>query len=530
MKDKKREIEKGNTVLGIEFGSTRIKSVLTDHKANVLAVGSYEWENKMEDGIWTYSLEDIWKGLRGSYASLRESVKRDYDTELVKIGAAGISAMQHGYMVFDENGGQLVPFRTWRNTITQEASEALTELFHFPVPQRWSIAHLYHAILNGETHVPRIRFMTTLAGYVHWKLTGRKVVGLNEASGIFPIDIKTQNFDLRMLENFQKKVSGKGYSWKLEQILPEIVPVGTLAGVLTEEGTKFLDESGMLEPGILFCAPEGDGGTGMVATNSIRPCTGNISAGTSVFSMLVLEKELKEVHSEIDQVVTPDGKMVAMVHCNNCTSDLNAWISLFLEFAEAVGAEIKKDDIFSILFHKALEGDTDGGGMLAYNYLSGEHITGLKEGRPMFIRSPESRFNLSNFMKTNLYAAMGTMKIGMDILADESVKVDVLVGHGGLFKTKGIAQKIVADALKVPVKVMSTANEGGAWGAAVLASYMVSKRDGETLADYLDQKVFYGQKGSIIQPESRQSKGFDVFMERFRNGLSIEKAAVESLG
>lgn len=527
MTDKKRAIENGRTILGIEFGSTRIKSVLTDLETNVLAVGSYEWENEIQDGIWTYSLENIWKGVRESYKSLKENIREEYGADIFRIGAVGISAMQHGYMVFDEDGEQLVPFRTWRNTITREASEVLTERFHFPIPLRWSIAHLYQAVLNGEDHVPRICFMTTLAGYVHWKLTGRKVVGLNEASGIFPVDVKTLRFDKIMIEKFAEVVREKGYPWKLEEILPEIVQVGEQAGFLTEEGAKYLDESEQLEPGIPFCPPEGDGGTGMVATNSIRPRTGNISAGTSVFSMMVLEKELKAVYPEIDQVVTPDGQMVAMVHCNNCTSDLNAWTALFSEFAEAAGTGLERDDVFRILYGKALEGEPDGGEMLAYNYFSGEHITGLEAGCPMFIRSAKSRFNLANFMKTNLYAAMATMKIGMDILASENVRSDVLIGHGGLFKTKGTAQKIVADALGIPIKVMATANEGGAWGIAVLASYMLCREDDETLADYLDVKVFSRQSGSTIQPEDKQSKGFAVFMKRFRNGLDIERRAVE---
>lgn len=525
----KKEIESGRTVLGIELGSTRIKSVLTDLKTNVLAVGSFEWENQIEDGIWTYSLDAVWNGLRASYQDLKNNVKDRYGADITKIGAIGLSAMQHGYMVFDGAGDQLVPFRTWRNTITKEASEELMELFHYPIPQRWSIAHLYQAVLNGEEHVSRIAFMTTLAGYVHWKLTGRKAVGLNEASGMFPIDLETRKFNRKMIGQFQEAVRDKGYPWKLEDLLPEIVEVGENAGELTEEGAGLLDSSGMLRPGIPFCPPEGDGGTGMVATNSIRPCTGNISSGTSVFAMLVLEKELSRVYPEIDQVVTPDGHLVAMVHCNNLTSDLNSWIGLFREFSEAAGLQIKREDIFRILYNKAMEGEPDGGGMLAYNYLSGEHITGLEEGRPMFIRTPESRFDLANFMKTNLYASLGTIKIGMDILASEKVKVEVIVGHGGFFKTKGTTQKIMADALEVPVKVMATAGEGGAWGIAVLASYMICRETKETLADYLEQKVFRGAEGTVVQPDEKESRGFRLFMERFRAGLDIERAAVEKM-
>lgn len=527
MKDKKKEIESGMTVLGIEFGSTRIKSVLIDKNTTVLAVGSYEWENQIKDGIWTYSLNDIWGGLRESYKNLKENVMMQYGVEITRLGAVGISAMQHGYMVFNRNGEQLVPFRTWRNTITREASGVLTELFQFPIPQRWSIAHLYQAVLNDEAHVSDIAFMTTLAGYVHWRLTGRKAVGLNEASGMFPVDIKIRNYDNEMIRKFHAKVKDKGYPWELKKILPEIVAVGEQAGFLTEEGARLLDADGSLKPGIPFCPPEGDGGTGMVATNSIKPCTGNISAGTSVFAMLVLEKDLQDVHPEIDQVVTPDGHMVAMVHCNNCTSDLNSWIGLFYEFAESAGAKIKKDNVFRLLYNKAMEGDPDGGGMLAYNYLSGEHIIGLEEGRPMFVRQPGSRFNLANFMKTNLYAALGTIKMGMDILISENVRADVIVGHGGFFKTEGTAQKIVADALEVPVKVMTTAGEGGAWGIAVLASFMLWRASEETLDDYLQHRAFCGENGSIVLPDETGVEGFRTFMTRFRKGLAIERAAAE---
>lgn len=527
---RERTIDLESTVLGIEFGSTRIKSVLLDDKNEILAAGSYEWENKLADGIWSYSIEAIWEGIRGSYRDLKKNAEREYQTKLVKIGAIGISAMQHGYMVFDKEERQLVPFRTWRNTTTKEASEALTELFHYPIPLRWSIAHLYQAVINEEQHVPEIAHLTTLAGYVHWKLTGKKVVGLNEASGMFPIDLNTLGFDQQREEQFDSLMKERQNPWRLSDILPEITAVGQAAGTLTPEGAKLLDESGELCPDIPFCPPEGDGATGMIATNSIRPGSGNLSAGTSAFAMIVLEGELQAVHPEIDQVVTPDGHLVGMVHCNNCTSDLNAWIKLFSEFAGAIGAEIPIGEVYRILYNKALEGKPDGGGLLAYNYYSGEHITGLKEGRPLLVRTPDSRLHLADFMRVHLYSALASIKIGMDILMkEENVRVEEIVGHGGLFKTEGAGQKIVADALNVPVRVLDTANEGGAWGMAVLASYMRNRLEDEELGQYLRRKVFVREGGSLVQPEPQNVSGFEVFMNRYKKGLEIEKTAVERL-
>lgn len=414
--------------------------------------------------------------------------------------------------------------------MTQQASDELTELFQFNIPQRWSIAHLYQAILNGEEHVSKIKFQTTLAGYIHWKLTGKKVLGVGEASGMFPIDMNTGNYNARMIQQFDEKIADRGFDWKLEEILPEVLTAGEEAGFLTEEGAKLLDVTGNLQAGVPVCPPEGDAGTGMTATNSIAKRTGNVSAGTSVFAMVVLEKELSKVYKEIDMVTTPTGNLVAMVHCNNCTSDLNAWVSLFKEFAEAFGVEVDMNKLFGTLYNKALEGDADCGGLLAYNYFSGEHITGFEEGRPMFVRMPESKFNLANFMRVHLFTALGALKTGLDILLkDEGVKLDKILGHGGLFKTKGVGQKIMAGAVGVPVSVMETAGEGGAWGIALLASYMINKEENETLDDYLNNKVFAGNAGTEMNPDSADVEGFDTFIKRYKNGLPIERAAVDYL-
>lgn len=530
MSDIKEAIVSGKTALGIEFGSTRIKAVLVGEDNAPVASGSHDWENRYENNIWTYSLEDIWSGLQDAYTKMAEDVKNRYGEPLKRIGAIGFSAMMHGYMPFDKNGELLTPFRTWRNNITGEASEKLTELFSYHIPQRWSIAHLYQAVLNGEAHVADIDFLTTLEGYVHWKLTGRKVLGIGEASGMFPIDIATKDYNNKMIEQFDSLVADKNYPWKLRDILPKALPAGEEAGTLTPEGAKLLDVSGQLEAGIPLCPPEGDAGTGMAATNSVAVRTGNVSAGTSVFAMIVLEKELSRVYPEIDLVTTPSGNLVAMVHSNNCTSDLNAWVALFEEFAESIGVEIDKNKLFYTLYHKALEGDSDCGGLLSYCYFSGEHITGFEEGRPLFVRTPESRFNLANFMRVNLFTALGALKIGLDILLkQEGVKLDKILGHGGLFKTKGVGQKIMAAAMDTPVAVMETAGEGGAWGIALLASYMKNKAEGETLDAYLEEKVFAGQKGELMEPDEKDVEGFNAFIERYRAGLSIERAAVEAL-
>lgn len=519
----------GRTALGIELGSTRIKAILVDDKHNPIASGSHDWENQLVDNIWTYSLEDIWSGVQDSFGKMAEDVRARYGIVLKTVGAIGFSAMMHGYMVFDREGELLVPFRTWRNTMTGQASETLTEYFQFQIPQRWSIAHLYQAILNQEEHVPCIDYMITLEGYVHWKLTGQRVLGIGDAAGMFPVDSDSKDFNEQMIEKFDRLVEDKHLPWKLKDILPKVMAAGERAGVLTQEGAGLLDPSGNLSAGIPLCPPEGDAGTGMAATNSVAQRTGNVSAGTSVFAMVVLEKELSRVYPEIDMVTTPAGDPVAMVHCNNCTSDINAWVSLFKEFAEAMGMKPDLNTLFSTLYQKALEGDADCGGLLPYCYYSGEHITHFEEGRPLFVRTPDSRFNLANFMRSHLYTCLGALHIGMDILYQEGVRLDVLLGHGGLFKTKGVGQRIMAAAVNVPVSVMETAGEGGAWGAALLASYMLHRGEGETLDSYLSERVFGGEKGSVMEPDAGDVKGFGAFMERYKEGLGIERAAVDCL-
>lgn len=521
---------RGETYLGIELGSTRIKAVLIGRDTQVLASGSSSWENRLEKGVWTYSLEDAWKGLQKSYASLKEDVRKKYGVTLARTGAVGISGMMHGYLVFDGEDRLLTPFRTWRNTITGEAASRLTGLFQYNIPQRWSIAHLYQAVLNQEEHVPEIRFMTTLAGYIHWKLTGVKAVGVGEASGMFPVDPQTKKFYGRMLDDFDKEISGRGFQWKIREILPEVLSAGEEAGILTEEGARLLDTDGDLEAGIPLCPPEGDAGTGMTATNSVAKRTGNVSAGTSVFAMIVLEQELKKVHPEIDLVTTPDGSPVGMVHCNNCTSDLNAWVNLFGEFAESFGIEADRDRLYEVLYRRALEGDADCGGLLAYNYFSGEHLTGFEEGRPLFVRMPDAELSLANFMRVHLFTALGGLKTGLDILfREEGVRVDSVTGHGGLFKTKEAGQRVMAAAMDTPVVVMDTAGEGGAWGIALLASYLKEKQAGESLGDYLADRAFADKKGVRMEPDPEDVKGFDAFLARYTEGLAIERAAVEHL-
>lgn len=530
MSDVKDTIVSGKAVLGIELGSTRIKAVLIDENHTPIASGAHDWENRLENGIWTYALEDVWTGLQDCYRSLTEDVQKRYGVKIERLGAVGFSAMMHGYLAFDKEGKLLVPFRTWRNTITQQASEALTEVFKFHVPQRWSIAHLYQAILNGEPHVPDVDYITTLDGYIHWQLTGEKAVGVGSASGMFPIDSRTKTYYASMIDAFNQLVAPKEFPWKVEELLPKVLVAGDQAGVLTEEGAKKLDPTGTLQPGCPLCPSEGDAGTGMAATNSVGQRTGNVSAGTSVFAMIVLEKELQKVYEEIDMVTTPSGDAVAMVHCNNCTSDLNAWVNIFREFTESFGMEVDMDRLFSTLYNKALEGDKDCGGLLAYNYFSGEHITGFEEGRPLFVRTPDSKFNLANLMRANLYTSLGALKVGLDILMkEEKVAVDRITGHGGLFKTKGVGQSILAGAMDATVSVMKTAGEGGAWGIALLAAYMIGKGAGETLEDYLQNKVFGGDEGEKMEPNPEDVKGFDAFISRYRAGFPIERAAVDCL-
>ena len=526
--DAKSTIEAGKAILGIELGSTRIKAVLIDQENKPIAQGSHTWENQLVDGLWTYSIEAIWSGLQDCYADLRTNVKNAYGIEIETLAAIGVSAMMHGYMPFNKKEEILVPFRTWRNTNTGRAAAALSELFVYNIPLRWSISHLYQAILDNESHVNEIDFLTTLAGYVHWQITGEKVLGIGDASGMLPIDPTTHNYSAEMVAKFNKLIAPKEYNWKLEDILPKVLSAGENAGVLTPKGSKKLDASGHLKAGIPVCPPEGDAGTGMVATNAVKQRTGNVSAGTSSFSMIVLEKELSKPYKMIDMVTTPDGSLVAMVHCNNCTSDLNAWVNLFKEYQELLGIPVDMDEIYSKLYNIALTGDTDCGGLLSYNYISGEPVTGLADGRPLFVRSANDKFNLANFMRTHLYASVGVLKIGNDILFnEEKIKVDRITGHGGLFRTKGVGQRILAAAINSPISVMETAGEGGAWGIALLGSYLVNNEKKQSLADFLDESVFVGDAGIEVSPTPEDVAGFNTYIENYKAGLPIEEAAVK---
>ena len=526
--DAKSTIETGKAILGIELGSTRIKAVLIDQENKPIAQGSHSWENQLVDGLWTYSLDAIWHGLQDCYADLRANVQKQYGIEIESLAAMGVSAMMHGYMAFNEKAEILAPFRTWRNTNTGRAAAELSELFVYNIPLRWSISHLYQAILNDEPHVKDIHYLTTLAGYVHWQLTGEKVLGIGDASGMLPIDTSTKDYSAQMIEKFDKLIAPKGYGWKVKDILPKVLLAGADAGMLTTEGAKRLDVSGHLKAGIPVCPPEGDAGTGMVATNAVKQRTGNVSAGTSSFSMIVLEKELSKPYEMIDMVTTPDGSLVAMVHCNNCTSDLNAWVNIFKEYQELLGVSVNMDEIFGKLYNHALTGDTDCGGLISYNYISGEPVTGLEEGRPLFVRSANDKFNLANFMRAHLYASVGVLKIGNDILFnDEKIKVDRITGHGGLFKTKGVGQRVLAAAINSPISVMETAGEGGAWGIALLASYLVNNATGQTLADFLDKQVFADNTGIEIAPTAEDVAGFNAYIKNYKAGLPIEEAATK---
>lgn len=526
--DAKSIIENGKAILGIEFGSTRIKAVLIDPENRPIAQGSHTWENQLVDGLWTYSIEAIWYGLQGCYADLRRNVKEQYDIEIETLAAIGVSAMMHGYMAFNKQQEILVPFRTWRNTNTAKAAAELSDLFVFNIPLRWSISHLYQAILDNEEHVKDIDYLTTLAGYIHWLITGERVLGIGDASGMLPIDPQTKNYSAAMIEKFDNLVADRGYQWKLADILPRVLPAGKNAGFLTPEGAKRLDVSGHLKAGIPVCPPEGDAGTGMVATNAVKPRTGNVSAGTSSFSMIVLEKDLSRPYEVIDIVTTPDGNPVAMVHCNNCTSDLNAWVNLFKEYQELMGMPVDMNQVYEKLYNHALKGAADCGGLLSYNYFSGEPVTGMAEGRPMFVRSANDKFTLANFMRANLYAAVGVLKIGNDILFnDEHIKVDKITGHGGLFKTKGVGQRILAAALNSPISVMETAGEGGPWGMAILGSYLVNNTANLSLPEFLDEKVFAGNQGTEIAPTPEDVAGFNAYIKKYNRCLPIEAAAVK---
>ena len=520
MNTEKDYIVNGKTSLGMEFGSTRIKAVLLSDSGELLAAGNYDWENELKDGVWTYPLEKVITGMQTAYAALKTQTKEKYGVTISIIGSVGISAMMHGYLAFNAADELLVPFRTWRNTITQAAAERLTETFHFNIPQRWSIAHLEQAIMNGEPHVRNIAFITTLAGYIHYLLTGEKVLGIGDASGMFPINSETNDYDRKMLSVYNDLHEADGFCWCLEDILPRVLCAGDNAGCLTQQGASLLDPTGELLPGIPFCPPEGDAGTGMTATNSIACKTGNVSAGTSVFAMIVLEKELSNVYTEIDMVTTPDGKPVAMVHCNNCTADIDAYAKLFAQMLQDFGCFVKKSDIYDRLYNNALCAEKDAGGIISYNLVSGEPLLGLDNGRSLLVRSPNASFTFSNLCRSLVYSSFAALKIGMDILTQkEHVSVERLLGHGGLFKTVGPAQRLMASALNVPVAVMSSAAEGGAWGIAILAQYMRKKAENETLADYLSCKVFGNASIQVEYPNDEDREGFLSYLEQYKNGI-----------
>lgn len=524
------KIRAGKTSLGIEFGSTRIKAVLIDDTYTTIAAGDYGWASHLEDGLWSYAQEEIWTGLQTAYAALAEDVENAYGEKLTRVGRIGFSAMMHGYLAFGKDGELLVPFRTWQNTNTSEAHEKLSELFQYNIPERWSIAHLYQAVLNNEEHIGKVDFFTTLAGYVHWKLTGKKVLGVGDASGMFPIDPTTHTYETEFIEKFNAIPEVAAQPWKLADLLPEPLVAGTPAGTLTEEGAKLLDPTGTLQPGITFAPPEGDAGTGMVATNSVRVRTGNVSAGTSIFAMVVLERKLERLHPEVDLVTTPAGDLAGMSHANNFTSDLNAWVGLFGQFAAAIGTPVDAGTLYGTLFRAAIADDVDSncGGLINYPFRSGEFLAGLPEGRPLFARGPEARMSLGNFMRAQLFSAFSPVKIGMDVMTkDEGVAVDSLVGHGGIFTTPKVAQKILAAAFDTPIKVMSTAAEGGAWGMAVLADYLWHAD--QPLDEFLDARVFADAASTTENPDEGDVAGFEEFFDRFRKGLPIEHVAIESI-
>ena len=516
--------------LGIELGSTRIKAVLINEKSRILATGEYSWENSLKDGIWTYELQDAWNGLRECCRKLFENFRQTYGAASVQIDALGISAMMHGYLVFDKDGNQLVPFRTWRNTMTEQAAAELTSAFDFHIPQRWSIAHLYHAMLKQEPHIRKIHYMTTLSGYIHTCLTDRKVLGIGDASGMFPIDVQKADYNEKMLGCFNKLAAEKGYDINIREILPEVLTAGTCAGKLTEKGIALLGLEGVLEPGIPLCPPEGDAGSGMTATNSVKKRTGNVSAGTSIFGMLVLERPLEKMHPELDICMTPDGNPVAMAHCNNCSSDIDAWMRLFREVLNSFRVSVEPDELYRTLFLRSLQADADCGGLLSYNYYSGEHITGLEKGAPLFVRLPESRFTLADFMRNMLYSCFSTLKIGMDILVqEEKVRVDEIIGHGGIFKTPDVAQRYLALALDAPVTVMENAGEGGPWGMALLAMYMLLKNSSENLGDFLQDRIFGHIEKKTVCPDTGDRAGFQKYFAAYKKGLEVERAAALSL-
>ena len=522
-------IQSGRAVLGLELGSTRIKCVLIGEDHAPIASGDHTWENRLENGVWTYHMDDVWAGIQDAYAALKADVESRYGVKLTHLAALGVSAMMHGYLPFDKDGKQLCEFRTWRNTMTAEAAEALTGLFDFNIPQRWSIAHLYQAILNGESHLPSLARLTTLAGHVHYMLTGRHVMGVGEASGMFPIDSQTGTYDARMVRLFDEAIASKGYGWKLLDILPAVLNAGEDAGSLTAEGAKLLDPTDALEAGALVAPPEGDAGTGMTATNAVAVSTGNVSAGTSVFAMVVLEKPLSKVYPEIDMVTTPTGKPVAMVHCNNCTSDINAWAGMLKGFCEAAGKSVSMGEIYTALFTSALAGDKDCGGVVNLPLFSGEPVVGLNEGRPMMVRTPDAALTFANFSRSLVAGAMSSLKLGMDILARENVKIDSLLGHGGYFKTPVAGQTILAASLNTPISVMETAGEGGPWGMALLAAYRANRQENQTLEAYLQDQVFAHAKSVSISPDAADAAGLEAYTQRFSACLDAQKAAIAKL-
>ncbi len=526
--DTAADITAGRTALGIELGSTRIKACLVGPDHAVVASGSHDWENQLVDGRWTYSEEAIWAGLAGAMSDLLDDAQRRHGVRPTTFGAMGVSAMMHGYLAFDEAGELLVPFRTWRNTSTGPAAAELTALFDYNIPLRWSIAHYYQAILDGEPHVPHIAFLTTLAGYVHWRLTGRRVLGVGDASGVAPFDLATKDYDRARLATFDELLADRLPGSHVVDLLPQVLRAGEDAGHLTDEGAALLDPTGTVRPGIPFCPPEGDAGTGMVATNSVAPRTGNISAGTSIFAMVVLERPLSKVHEEVDLVTTPAGDLVAMVHCNNGASEIDAWAGLFGEFAAGLGHPAAPDEVFGVLFRSALTGEADGGGLLAYNYLAGEPITGTSEGRPLFVRTPDSRLTLANFMRAQILGVFGTLSLGMRILDDEGVEVDAMFAHGGVFRTAGVAQRLLAAAIGAPVAVGRTASEGGAWGIAVLAAYLAAA-DEMDLGTYLATRVFADAELDVVEPDPADVAGYAAYLERYQAGLAAERAATDAL-
>lgn len=530
MKEIKYIIESGQAVLGIELGSTRIKAVLIDDQNRPIADGGFSWENQLVDGIWIYELADVETGIQASIRDLKKNVKMKYGTDLKLLRSIGISAMMHGYLVLDKNQQQLAPFRTWRNTITKEEAQELTSLFNYTIPQRWSIAQLYYSVRRQEQHVSMICHMTTLAGYVHWLLTDEWVLGIGDASGIFPIDVKTKTYAPEMVRKFDYLISDRNYPWQLNDILPKVLTAGEEAGRLTERGARFLDPEGSICPGVPLCPPEADGATGMIATNTISRRTGNVSVGTSIFSIIVLEKELSQVYEDFDNMMTPSGECCVLVHCNNGTTELDTWVGVFREFAHSLGCRLSNQELFHLLYNVALEGDVDCGGILSYNHLAGENTLGFQQGRPLLVRKPDDKLNLANFMRSQLYASLAALKIGIDqLISEEDIGIDIMMAHGGLFKTEYVGQKILADAINVPVSVMATAGEGGAYGIALLASYLVQKQEGESLEDYLQKRVFAGMKVQVVRPEEAAAAGFEAFTKKYRSGFPIEQAAIDCL-